>query len=204
MPSSMLHVRHLLRIPGLGVAAGTGGREGGGSVARWAPRSLGSIVAFSLAACSGPGFKDTSAFLAVVPESITRVWVGPDFYANRLQDWQISQGRIESVEGRAAKPMRTLHLLTRVLGEKPGTVRMAVRTGPLVDGPAHPDTWSGFLVGVGGEGVDYRISALSHHWPSTNGGMIVAVDGTGRIVVRDNSVNQGISTRRAGTGPSGP
>jgi phosphodiesterase/alkaline phosphatase D-like protein len=119
------------------------------------------------------------------------VWIGPEFYANRLQDWQLREGRLEAVEGRNAKPMRTVHLLTHVLDEGPGTVSLRVRTGPIEDGPAHEDTWSGFLLGVGGAHVDFRISALSHHWPSTDGGLIVAIDGMGRIVVRDNAVHQG-------------
>jgi phosphodiesterase/alkaline phosphatase D-like protein len=148
-------------------------------------------------ACSDLREPESTTFEARIPQGIERVWVGPEFYANRLQDWRIRDGRIENVEGRAVKPMRTLHLLTRSLKEGPGTLTMSVRTGPLEEGPAHQDTWSGFLVGVGGGDVDYRISALSHHWPSTDGGLIVAVDGTGAIVVRDNSVNRGIAGPRA-------
>jgi alkaline phosphatase D len=144
-------------------------------------------AALFLTACAGP---DTN-FHSEIPGFAERVWVGPEYYANRLQDWRIRGGRIESVEGSAAKPVRTLHLLTRSLSEDPGTVHMRVRTAPLVEGPRHEDTWSGFLLGAGGSHVDFRITALTHHWPSTDGGLIVALDGTGRIVVRDNSVNQG-------------
>lgn len=145
-----------------------------------------------LTACS------TSAtdFRGEIPTGVERVWVGPDYYANRLQDWRIRDGRIESTEGSNAKPMRTLHLLTRALSEQQGSMRMRVRTGPLEEGPGHEDTWSGFLLGAGGDHVDFRITALTHHWPSTDGGLIVALDGTGRIVLRDNSVHQGY------TGPS--
>jgi len=147
---------------------------------------LAAAVVLFLASCSGPESRASTDFRAALPEGLTRVWVGPEFYANRLQDWRIADGRIECVQGSPAKPMRTLHLLTRTLGEEPGTIRMSVRTGSMAEGPAHEDTWSGFLLGVGGAHVDYRISALSHHWPSTDGGMVVAVDGTGRIVVREN------------------
>jgi len=145
------------------------------------------VLVLVMGACSAP---DT-AFVSALPAEADRIWVGPDYYANRLQDWRVRNGRIENVEGSAAKPMRTLHLLTRALGQEPGTVRLSVLTGAIEPGPAHEDTWSGFLIGVGGAHVDFRISALSHHWPSTDGGLIVAVDGTGRIVVRDNSINQG-------------
>ncbi len=153
--------------------------------ARWGAPVLGLL--FLATGCYDP----TGDVAFPVPESTERVWVGPDFYANRLQDWRISGGRIESVEGSRAKPMRTLHLLTRSLAPGEGSFHVQVRTGPIAPGPAHEDTWSGFLIGVGGPDVDYRISALSHHWPSTDGGLIVAVDGTGRLVVRDNSEHHG-------------
>ena len=26
------------------------------------------------------------------PESLERIWIGPEYWANRLQDWRISQG----------------------------------------------------------------------------------------------------------------
>ena len=149
------------------------------------------LLCLALVACADRAPTDSTAFASAIPTEADRIWVGPEYYANRLQDWRVEGGRIESVEGRASKPMRTLHLLTRALAETPGTALMQVRTGPIEAGPAHEDTWSGFLLGVGGEGVDHRISALSHHWPSDDGGLIVAFDGTGRIVVRDNSLNQG-------------
>ncbi|NNE34258.1 MAG: hypothetical protein HKN13_03415, partial [Rhodothermales bacterium] len=129
---------------------------------------------------------------------VDRVWVGEQFYANRLQDWRVRSGRLEAVEGRSTKPMRTVHLLTRSIGESGDDVTITVTTGPIApDGtpsPATPDasdTWSGFLVGAGGRHVDYRISALVHHWPAEDGGLIVAVDGAGEIVVRDNGGEHG-------------
>ena len=149
------------------------------------------LLTLALLTTSGCDSPPGTAFEASVESDAERIWVGPDFYANRLQDWRLRDGRIESIEGGAAKPMRTLHLLTRALSESAGTMTMSVRTGAIEPGPAHEDTWSGFLIGVGGAHVDFRISALSHHWPSTDGGLIVAVDGTGRIIVRDNSVNHG-------------
>jgi hypothetical protein len=149
-----------------------------------------------LAACSTP----VTDFRGELAEGVERVWVGPDYYANRLQDWRIRDGRLEATEGSADKPMRTLHLLTRALSEREGSVRMRVRTGPMEEGPHHEDTWSGFLLGAGGAHVDFRITALTHHWPSTDGGLIVGLDGTGRIVVRDNSVHQGFD----GPSPSIP
>lgn len=142
-----------------------------------------------VAACSGPA----DDFGSRIPRQVDRVWVGPEYYANRLEDWRIRDGRIESVEGRVAKPMRTLHLLTRTLGDADASAHLSIVTGPIGAGPRHEDTWSGLLIGAGGPAVDYRITALVHHWPADDGGLIVAWDGTGRIVVRENDVSAGFS-----------
>ena len=122
------------------------------------------------------------------PEETERFWIGPEYFSNRHIDWQIRDGRLECLKGTPEKPMRTLHLLTFAAGEGTGTLELKVRTGPLeAGGEHHPNTWTGFLIGVGGEHVDFRISALCHHWPSTDGGLIAAMDGTGQVIFRDNS-----------------
>ena len=134
------------------------------------------------------GCRQEESLTRTLPSEVDRTWIGPDFYANRLMDWRLSGGRIECIEGRSAKPMRTLHLLTQTLHEDAGTLSMSVRTGPLALGDsAHANTWSGFLVGAGSDSIDWRISSLTHHWPAEDGGLIVGLDGTGQIIVRDNT-----------------
>jgi len=141
------------------------------------------LLLFVLSACSPPENAADIQFAS----SPDRIWIGPQFYANRMLDWELRNGRLESVEGRAAKPMRTVHLLTHYLNDRPGGLNMSVRTGS-VNAPdiAGDSTWTGFLIGAGGPDTDYRISALVHHWPAPGGGLIVGVDGSGSIVVRDN------------------
>jgi len=162
------------------------------SVRRLLALSLFTVGALAIG-CTSPGASFSTGF----EDRVERVWVGPDFYGNRLQDWRLHAGRVEAVEGRRAKPMRTLQLLTASLASETGAAVLEVRTGPLAEAPTGEDTWTGFLLGAGGPGVDYRVTALVHHWPSTDGGLIVGVDGTGAIVVRDNSVNRGIRGPRA-------
>ncbi len=142
-------------------------------------------LAWTVAAC-GSG-SDGPAFAMQLPD-IERVWIGPDYYGNRLQDWRLANGRVEAVTGASTRSMRTLQLLTYALSEGPGRLEMSVRTGPIEPGGTpHENTWTGFLIGAGGDDVDYRISAMVHDWPAPDGGLIVAVDGTGKVVVRDNS-----------------
>ncbi len=124
-------------------------------------------------------------FHGVWPEDVERTWVGPEYWANRLQDWRISKGRLECVEDRAEKPMRTVHVLTRRLGAKEGDFYISVRTGLIGEtAKVAPDSATGFLIGAGPE-VDYRAAALVHHSYGPGGGIIAAVEATGRAVFRD-------------------
>ncbi len=134
------------------------------------------------------------AFQSAWPEDAERVWVGPEYWANRLQDWRITAGRLECVAlgvpasgspGQASLPMRTVHLLTRRLGAGEGDLVMSVRTG-LVEagGKVSPQSAAGFLIGVGRE-LDYRAAALAHHSPGPGGGLFAAIDGSGAMFIRD-------------------
>ncbi len=127
-----------------------------------------------------------------LPHHIERVWIGSDFYANRLMDWRYANGRIECLEGSSAKPMRTLHLLSHYLAEQEGDFTMSVQTGSLtLADSVHANTWSGFLLGAGGSHVDWRVSSLVHHWPGEDGGLIVGMDGRGHVIVRLNTSSEG-------------
>jgi alkaline phosphatase D len=142
-----------------------------------------SFVLIAISGCSEP----ENAFELSFADSPDRTWIGPEFYANRMLDWELRDGRLQSMEGRRAKPMRTVHLLTRYLGEEDGSLNMSVVTGPVNTPDMLSDsTWAGFLIGAGGAEVDYRISALVHHWPAPGGGLFVGIDGSGHITVRDN------------------
>src|SRR5690349_8013742 len=57
----------------------------------------------------GPEPSGSSADWAGIPD---RVWLGPEFWANPLQDWRVAGGRIACVN---AAPDRHVHWLTRDL-----------------------------------------------------------------------------------------
>ena len=44
---------------------------------------------------------DPLEFHAGFSSGIERCWIGPDYWANRLQDWRLVDGRLECVEGAA-------------------------------------------------------------------------------------------------------
>jgi len=126
------------------------------------------------------------------PDGMQRIWPGPELFTNRHLDWQLANGRLECVEGSTRKPMRTAHILTRRLSSSGEAFTLRVRTGPIAGGgQPHENTWTGFHIGAGGDHVDYRTSALAHHWPAEDGGLIAAFDGMNRIVFRDNAHTRG-------------
>ncbi len=129
---------------------------------------------------SSPGFSSDWS----TPEN--RVWLGEQYWANRLQDWRMKNGRIECVVDRIA-PMRTVHLLTDRLGDQAGGFEMSVRTGMLATSKGDPaPSATGFLVGVGHGAMDYRSAAIVQWWPGRGAGLFAGISGHGKLFIRDN------------------
>ena len=92
------------------------------------------------------------------PANIERIWIGPAYWANPLQDWRIAGGRLECVVSGAN---RNVNLLTRQLSDNSGDVKMSVRLGHLEAGEAKLDPgWAGFRIGIQGLIKDYRYRAI--------------------------------------------
>src|SRR4051812_2105590 len=64
-------------------------------------------------------------------EGHDRVWLGPEYWANPLQDWRLAGGRVECINAAAG---RSVHLLTRALGEGAGDLSVSVRVGRVGGG----------------------------------------------------------------------
>lgn len=149
-----------------------------------------SAVVGATAAGAGFGPDGMSAaaaesFSSAWPDDAERVFVGPEYWANRLQDWRIRAGRLECVDQRPASPMRTLHLLTHQLGNRSGSFQVDVRTGVIDPGIVAADGAVGFLIGAGGRSMDYRAAALIHHQPGPGGGLFAACTARGTVFFRD-------------------
>jgi alkaline phosphatase D len=114
------------------------------------------------------------------PADVTRTWLGPDFWANRLQDWRIANGRIECVAKSKQGVLRTVGVLTReVRGDRPAQLR--IRTGTLAAGTG----FSGFLVGAGAGALDYRAAALTQGASGTGGGLLCTYESDGTVRFRE-------------------
>jgi alkaline phosphatase D len=164
------------------------------------------VLATLAAAFSAPILMSQSAmadeYASAWAEGISRPWIGPDVYANRLQDWRLADGRVECVEAGAGKPMRVAHILPVALNGSPGGFEITVRLGAIEPQPAGERTsWAGLLIGAGGAEIDYRLTAFVHHRPAEDGGLIAAVESDGRVVFRDNETNQAGGGTWTITGP---
>lgn len=132
---------------------------------------------------SAPGSEFTSRW----DDSVTRVWAGSEYWANRLQDWRIRDGELECVAGASRLSMRTVHLLTHRLSDGRGDFDVSVRVRHVPDNTETPsDAATGFLIGVGGAQMDYRAAAIVHCWPGMGAGVLAGLDGEGHVFFRDN------------------
>lgn len=120
-----------------------------------------------------------------LPTNVTRTWIGPPYWANRLQDWRLNQGRIECLTGTTATRGRTVAVLTRELVAGNLSAQLTVRTGTLARGST--GGFSGFLVGAGGGALDHRAAALVQGASGTGGGLLCTYDSDGRAKFRDHS-----------------
>ena len=97
-------------------------------------------------------------FLSSFPKRISRTWIGPDYWANPLQDWKLNNGRIENI---VSGGERNVVLLSREIKNIDGEFILSVEFGKL-------DTlllkneqgWVGFEIGIQGEFGDYRSAAV--------------------------------------------
>ena len=143
------------------------------------PLSIAATILLALAGCGRGGGRDFSISWDRSPD---RRWAGPGFWANRLQDWEVREGRLRALGG---GPLRTVHLLTRRLSDAGGSLEIGLTLGPA--GPMAADSGrssGGVLVGAG-PGLDYRAAALIHHSYGPGAGLYAGVDTEGRLFLRD-------------------
>jgi alkaline phosphatase D len=136
-----------------------------------------------------------------LPTDVTRTWLGPQYWSNRLVDWRLANGRIESLTG-GRRSGRTVAVLTRnvATGQQPGVV--SVRTGTLATGSG----FSGFLIGVGAGRLHWKAAALVMGASGQGGGMLAVYDSDGNVRFREHTdeVDQFAYAEFPATARSGP
>lgn len=121
--------------------------------------------------------EELSGFQSSWPETGTRTWLGPEYWANRLQDWELKDGRATCL---VSLPNRNIHLLTHQLIKNPGDVLIAVKAGFSKTVLAEDSTnWIGFRIGAQGEFKDYRDAAINGK------GLNTGITTRGHLFIRD-------------------
>lgn len=110
-----------------------------------------------------------------------RVWLGPAFWANPMEDWRVQNGRLECTSNSGN---RNVHVLTHQLAGRPGTLDMSVRVGLL---ERRPNGSAGFRVGIADQIVDYRGNCF---WGN---GIHAVVGANGHLIVADRRMKLGES-----------
>ncbi|MBI1369724.1 MAG: twin-arginine translocation pathway signal protein [Planctomycetes bacterium] len=115
----------------------------------------------SAGATSRAAADSTHAFVSPWAASLDRVWLGREFWANPLQDWRVANGAAECIN---ARPNANVHLLTRIVTDRPGSLTASVRIArPDANQPVGQGKGSaGFRIGVKGDQDDYRDNLLTH------------------------------------------
>ncbi|REG88675.1 alkaline phosphatase D family protein [Algoriphagus antarcticus] len=102
-------------------------------------------------------------------------WIGPEFWGNRLQDWEIVGGKAVC---NISAPNRALHILTHQLGVENTNFQQSViidwKSDELVENSA---AYAGFRLGAKGIFDDYRSAAVFGK------GLDVGVTGTGQLMI---------------------
>jgi len=116
--------------------------------------------------------KGDRGFTENFPEGITRIWIGPQYWANRLQDWQVANGRVECI---TSQPNRNINILTWRLEKKDGDFVIMFKTGLLSpDLAGDRRSWMGVRIGARGRFDDYRDDAI--YGKGLNAGITTAGD----------------------------
>ncbi len=137
-----------------------------------------------------------AASTVTVPLARTeRIWLGPDWWTNRLQDWRIEQGKIHCRAGKN----RTAFILTYRLSEE--NLPFALKTELGLSGKNLKGK-VGFRVGIRGRFGDYRDDAVYGK------GIDAGIDAGGKLFIGKRirafpwlaeALNQGVELRLEGT-----
>lgn len=112
-----------------------------------------------------------------------RVWVGSEFWANRLQDWKIQNGRLECIANSPKLLMRTTHLINYRLANLEGDFFGRVETG-AIQSSQNDDAACGFLIGAGPK-LDVWGASLVQQKTGPGAGIFAGISASGDLFIRD-------------------
>ena len=126
-----------------------------------------------------------------------RTWAGPGYWANRLQDWELSGSRVKCV--RSFRERRTLHRVGTSIRGNGADFTLNVTTG-INTGTASNGSRSGFLIGAA-PNLDWRGALLVQDALGRDFGLVCGIRGDGAAIIEDYMVNTP-NTLALGTTPA--
>jgi hypothetical protein len=116
------------------------------------------ILMLTLTMVLGSASAAGAQFVSAFDRTPDRVWAGPAYWTNPLQDWRVAAGALECT---ATGPSRSIILLTRDLSRRPEPFTMTMTLEPW-QAPAGKGAtaWVGFRIGARGRFGDYRDDAV--------------------------------------------
>lgn len=112
-----------------------------------------------------------------------RVWVGSEFWSNRLQDWKIQNGRLECIAVNPRLMMRTTHLINYRLIDQNGDFYAKLDLGALQTSQNN-DAACGILIGAGSK-LDLWGASLIQQKPGSGAGLFAGISKSGVLFVKD-------------------
>ncbi|NVK51929.1 MAG: alkaline phosphatase D family protein [Flavobacteriaceae bacterium] len=87
-----------------------------------------------------------------------RTWIGPEYWSNPLQDWNVENGELNCL---VSDKNRNVHLLTKKIDSNSGTINTSVqiKVHQLIESKKN-ENWVGFSIGSKGEFNDFRDNAI--------------------------------------------
>ena len=110
--------------------------------------------------------KSVDIYQSSWPEDIHRTWIGPDYWSNPLEDWEIANGRLNCL---VSDYNRNVSLLTWENSGNPGSFSISVQLGISNQDILSKKGWAGFCIGKKGRFGDYRDDAV--HGAGINAGL---------------------------------
>ena len=144
-----------------------------GSTAIGAAALSRSVPSFADAPPPADSPQSNPSFQSEWAETLHRPWPGPEYWANPMQDWHLSEGRLEC---HSPGGDRNVVLLTREVSARDGDLELDVRMGKIGDA-APTEGFAGFRIGIQQPLGDYRATALYGR------GMNAGVDADGRLFI---------------------
>ena len=115
-----------------------------------------------------------------------RLWTGKHYWANRLQDWEVKNGKASCRTADFKWNSRTLQLISGRISNNASELELSVNVAAVdvSDKKLYSGALGGVLLGCGEE-LDVWGASLAHESFAPGSGLACGINGRGHLVIRD-------------------